>query len=275
MNPRIRLHPVCRWETALGKQSCPYASPLGVVRWFFYHRFRQALKAAGTAENATVLDVGCWEGHFLPSLLDNYARVCAIDDDSASAVEYVPGKWTTLQSAKELCQAEGFPVARLLLAKADGAALPFLSGSFDSVFSLDTLPFVPAHHRDMFLAELRRVLKVGGKAVFTLPVEMGVAVMIREMLRRCCRSWPHAYSLKDFLRAIFYVPRQRMNRRVSNFIGYDYRQDEALIRRYFYIEHKHFLPATIFTWISPTVLLCASAVHELREKSPKSNVHIR
>lgn len=126
-----------------------------------------------------MLDVGCWEGHFLPSLLANYSIVCALDNDTASLMDRVSGTWTILQTARDLCVAEGFEPRRLFLAKADGTELPFRAGSY--------------------------------------------------------RQGP------------------------LNLIGYDYRRDEGVIRKHFWIRQRNFLPNRVFAWLSPTILLAGKA----------------
>jgi len=260
MKSLMPLHRIQNWKSALGPRFCPYENPLSAARWFFYQRFSKALEAAGALPGGCVLDVGCWEGHFLPSLLANYSTVCALDNDTASLVDRVRGKWTTLQTARDLCVAEGFQPYRLFVAKADGAALPFRTGSFDVVFCLDTLPFVPDGSRNRFVAELRRVLKTGGTAVITLPVEIGPSLLLRQILRHCSGAWLDDYSPWEFIRALFYAPRRTTQRAGPiNLIGYDYRRDEEVIRKYFRIQRRKFLPSNIFAWLSPTILLAGKA----------------
>ncbi len=254
-----QVHRPKRWRSPLGPHYCPYENSLRTGRWFFYRRFREALKAAGAEPDARALEVGCWEGHFLPSLLANYAEVWAIDNDSASMITQVREKWTTLQMARDLCATEGSQLPRLFLAKADGAALPFYSSSFDVVFCLDTLPFVPPRNRLLLIAEVQRVLRRGGTAVFMLPVEMGPTLLLREIMRWGSGAWRDDYSRSELIRAFFYAPRPAGKRsNPMNLIGYDYRPDEALIRQHFRIRRRRFIPSNLLKWLSPTILLACT-----------------
>jgi len=264
MKAALHVHRVRRWRSPLGPQYCPYENALRAGRWFFYRRFQEALRAAGAAPDARVLEVGCWQGHFLPSLLANYAEVWAIDNDSASLIPQVRDRWTTLQTAQDLCAMEGAQLRRLFLAKADGAALPFGSGSFDVVFCLDTLPFVPLPRRPSLIAEVQRVLQRGGTAVFMLPVEMGPALLIREIMRRRSGAWRDDYRRSELIRALVYKPRpEGKGSSLMNLIGYDYRPDEALIRQQFRIRRRCFLPSDLLKWLSPTLLLAGSNAADL------------
>jgi SAM-dependent methyltransferase len=208
-----------------------------------------------------VVDFGCWEGHFLPSLLGNYGHVVAIDNDRASSPDFIPGRWTILQAAFELCICEGSSTERLHLIKAEGRMLPLRSGSFDLVFCLDTLPFVREHDRASVVGELRRVLRTGGIGVFTLPVEIGPALLLRESLRRLSGTWQDGYGQQEVLRAVFRRPAAIADRSgAAGLIGYDYRQDECLIRSRFRVERRSFLPWNALRFISPTLLLSCRAV---------------
>lgn len=256
MSSETKFCPVLHWRSRLGPTLCPYENQLAVGRWFFYERYRRALRLSGPREQARVLDFGCWEGHFLPSLLANYAEVWALDNDSSSLVERVTEGWTTLQSARDLCSNEGSSTSRLRLVKADGQRLPLRSDCFDAVFCLDTLPFVPEKSRPLVIAELHRVLKSNGTAIFTLPIEIGPSLLVRELLRRASSFYTDGYRWSDLYRALFFSPRKKREPTgPMNLIGYDYRSDEALIESHFSIRKKVFLPWSGLRWLSPTVLL--------------------
>jgi len=259
MRAAVQVHRARLWRSPLGPQYCPYENAFRAGRWFFYHRYREALRAAGAAPDARALDVGCWTGHFLPSLLSRYAGVWAVDNDSGSLIPQVRDRWTTLQLARDLCATEGCPLLRLFLAKADGAALPFRSCSFGAVFCLDTLPFVPVPNRPAVVAEVQRVLGRDGIAVFTLPVEMGPALLLREFMRRSSGAWVDGYRWSALLRAFAGAPRPAVDGPAQmNLIGYDYRPDEASIRQHFRIRQRRFLPSRLLKWLSPTLLLACS-----------------
>ena len=58
--------------------------------------------------------------------------------------------------------------------------LPFRDGSFDGVLALETLEHCDENRA---LPEIWRVLTPGGRLVFTVPVEIGTAALVRQLVR--------------------------------------------------------------------------------------------
>src|SRR5262245_60771507 len=137
----MKVHFV-QWRTPLGDSISPYVNRLGAVRRLSYSRLQAALNVVRTQPVRRVLDFGCWDGHFLPSLLQHFDEVWGVDDDSASVVEMLANCSTILQTARRLCEFETGSITRLRLVKATGTALPLPDAYFDVAFSLDTLAHI-------------------------------------------------------------------------------------------------------------------------------------
>ena len=256
MRAPAAFRPVQRWRSELGPRVCPYQNPFAPARWFFSLRLREAIRAVGPPASGRALEIGCWEGFFLPTLLLNYARVAAVDNDSASLVERTPARWTILQAARDLCVREIGDSCRLFVLKADAVELPFRNGSFHAAFCLDTLPFVMPHKRGILVAEMRRVLRPGSPVIFALPIELGAGLLLREVLRKLSGTWRDGYTWREIRQALFGKPAAIAERSgPTNLIEYDYRRDERLIRSEFVLRQRKFLPCNTFRWISPTILL--------------------
>jgi SAM-dependent methyltransferase len=200
-----------------------------------------------------VLDLGCWEGHFLPTLAAGCRHVVGIDNDDASLVERI-GAWTILESARALVRAESARFERIDLIRADGERLPLRGGSFGAVFCLDTLPYVPEARRPAVLAEIARVLEPSGTAVFSLPIEIGPALLVRELLRRLSGAWLDHYRSGELVRALLSRPRTRPRVGPVNLAGYDYREDRRAIAARFRVEKTLYLPWNAAAFAAPTVL---------------------
>ncbi len=97
-----------------------------------------------------VLDVGCGTGVLLERILDR------CPDSRVSGVDLSPAM--VAQARRRLPQ-------RVTLEVADAEALPFPAHSFDLAMSVSSFHFWPAPRRA--LAELRRVLRPGGRLVIT------------------------------------------------------------------------------------------------------------
>ena len=251
------IRPVRYWKSPLGV-ACPYENRSPIVRQFFYQRFDRAVTFAALRDQATVLEIGCWQGHLLPTLLKHCSRVVAIDNDAASMIDVVGGFSTTLQLALNLCYAESADVSRLVVAKADGAELPCRDSVFDAVFCLDTLPYAEAAKKRSIIAEVARVLKADGTAVFTLPIELGPSLLVRECLRIALGTHRDRYSWHEFWSAVRGHPLERNPEsylKRNNLAGYDYRLDKTLIASELLLRRTLFLPSNMVAWIAPTILL--------------------
>lgn len=173
------------WETA----SNPF--------WAYEDRVRQRalLELLKPARGEKILEVGCGNGRDFSFLSSGGARCVGVDYD-----------YRIVTVAKE----------RLLrnnnkgtLAVADATKLPFKDCSFDKVSCSEVLEHVPEYKKT--LEEMNRVLKPGGKAVFTVPnrhslkgVIKGYRSLINRVFNRCdlhpYDEWKTRRELKTALR---------------------------------------------------------------------------
>lgn len=110
-----------------------------------------AFNAMGVAAGQAVMDLGCGGGHLVRDL----ARAVG---ESGRAVGFDVSA-DQISAATALC--EGLPAAELV--QGDGTDLPFSEASFDAIASIQTLEYIADVGRA--LAQVRRVLKPGGRAV--------------------------------------------------------------------------------------------------------------
>lgn len=113
---------------------------------------RPAIERLGEVGGRAVLDLGCGHGMAAVVLARRQARVTALDLSGGYLAE--SGRRAKANDV------------RLDLVQADGERLPFADGSFDRVWGNAVL-----HHFDLArgAAEVRRVLRPGGWAVFCEP----------------------------------------------------------------------------------------------------------
>ncbi len=257
---RMKVHAVT-WNSPLGPEISPYLNRAGIVRRLAYARLRAALDFARADAEARVLDFGCWDGHFLPSLLANFREVWGVDDDSGSLVETLPGVSSILQVARKLCESETGAAPRLGLVQASGEGLPFSTGYFDIVFCLDTLAHIAPPTRRRVVAELSRVTRAGGQLIVSLPIEVGPVLLLRQMMRALTRKSRDVYSAGDMLRSVAFRPRYTsLSAGAITGKGYDFRRDLELLQSSFTIRRKQFVPANVLGPLNSCVVVdCQSS----------------
>ena len=107
------------------------------------------LRCAKITPGAKILEIGCGKGALLNHMQLAGFAVHGVDID---------------REALSSCQAQ-HPGASVCLASGD--ALPFASGAFDAVLSFDVFEHIK--DSDLHLAEVRRILKPGGRYLLQTP----------------------------------------------------------------------------------------------------------
>lgn len=108
---------------------------------------------------ARVLELGCGAAWTTRGLVERLG-----------AAEVVAAEVDRIQHAKNLA-IDDLPQVRFVLGGAEAIAAP--DASFDAVFMFKSLHHVPEPMMDQALAEIHRVLKPGGRALFSEPVYWG------------------------------------------------------------------------------------------------------
>ncbi len=153
-------------------------------------RIAEALDAAGDLRGLRVLDIGCGRGELVCEAAQRGAEAVGIDY-SPAALEL---------SRERLAAAAGQlrGSARFLLANAKGLA--FANASFDAVFMVDIYEHLHPYEVEHTLAEVRRVLRPGGRLIvhtgpntwfyrFGYPlVRAGARLLLRRELPRDLRG---------------------------------------------------------------------------------------
>jgi SAM-dependent methyltransferase len=100
---------------------------------------------------SNVLEIGCGDGYGTTMLAEKVARIVAVDVDEG-----------TVQHA-----AATYPAENCTFQPFDGETLPFDTGTFDAVVSMQVIEHIQDDRR--FVGEAHRVLKQGGVLILTTP----------------------------------------------------------------------------------------------------------
>ena len=180
-----------------------------LVAWSHRRRFDTALRLARGFQGRRVLDFGSGDGTFLAMLMmsaEAPAEGVGVDS-SAHAVDD--------------CRARYRAESRLSFAHVreldSGAHLH----RYDAVFCMEVLEHVVDWAP--VLASLSRLLALDGRLIISVPVEIGIPVMVKQTARRVAgwRGIGHypgttSYSWAELLSAVFAGPRQHVVRPVFN-----------------------------------------------------------
>jgi len=115
----------------------------------------------GIGPGSKVIDVGCGAGRHSFEAYRRGADVVAFDQNAAE----LGGVDTLFRAMADAGEAP--PSAHAETVVGDARALPYPDGTFDCVIASEILEHVPAD--DAVIAELIRVLKVGGQLAVTVP----------------------------------------------------------------------------------------------------------
>ncbi len=118
-------------------------------------RIEEALAAAGDLRGRWVLDIGCGRGEL----------VCGAARRGASAVGIDYAQAAIELSRERLAALEEPLRERVEFRLADAKGLAFADGSFDAVFLVDVYEHLHPHEIEHTLAEVKRVLRPGGRLI--------------------------------------------------------------------------------------------------------------
>ena len=216
-----------------------------LVRLYFWSRLDKALTMSNVSGRSVVLDVGTGHGFLLPSLTHAASKVYACDTDRRQ-----------IAKAHEFVHVEVVPSQRgkVLLICASACALPLLSGSVDIVFILDCLEHMPEPHNEQALMEIKRVLRVGGSLICSLPNEKGLSLLLRTLFGKLTGIPRPNFPLKALIAATIHTSAIGEHR---GHVGYDYVRDFRLIRRMFRNVALTFCPWPLLDNVNPTVVVRA------------------
>lgn len=136
-----------------------------------------------------ILDVGCGGGHYMEYFIKMGGKTTGIDSSPKM-----------IALANKYLKKKGYE--KFSLYKADSRKIPFSNGSFDLIIAIGTLEYLS--NPEMAIAEINRVLKPGGYAVFSFTKKQTPFFFLRifpgTILKKRLLNLPElssTFSLKD------------------------------------------------------------------------------
>jgi 2-polyprenyl-3-methyl-5-hydroxy-6-metoxy-1,4-benzoquinol methylase len=223
--------------------------PSRVVAWSHGSRFRLAGRLASAAgARGRLLDYGCGDGTFIALTHGTFADVAGCDIDAAQLAE----------CRRRFAQLDGVTFVHTsdLVASAHARA-------YDVVTCMEVLEHCVDAERVTVLQMLHRVVRPTGRVIISVPIEVGPALVGKQMFRAIAAWRGHGdyrhretYSPRELVAAALARPRLARaeydvdtpsgHMRYCGHKGFDWRILEAEIAQRFTIEERRFTPLPPF-----------------------------
>ena len=178
-----------------------------LIAWSHRGRFATGLRLARQVDGARTLDYGCGDGTFLGLLMDGQpAPRMAVGAELTAAI---------VADCRDRFKAH----KGLHFVLIDDLERPGHQSAYDAVYCMEVLEHVvdPV----TMLDTLKRLLAPGGTLVISVPIETGIPVVVKQIVRRIAgwRGVGHypgttGYTLVEMLRSVFARSTQHVTRPV-------------------------------------------------------------
>jgi SAM-dependent methyltransferase len=187
---------------------------VSVIKRFSHSaRFENALSLLAAGEGDRLLDYGTGDGHFLGLVADRGSPVRSI-------VGYEPLDDEYERLAASVAKRND---PRISVRKTLAAA----NESFERVTCLEVLEHIPPPHRLKMLIEIRSLLTPDGRAVLSVPVEIGLNGLAKNLIRLAIGQVHDGTTLANLARLTLGMPINRPpGESIATHIGFDYRDLE-------------------------------------------------
>ena len=149
-----------------------YGEYIGQLSWMTTEEYRKFIARLGPTADSHVLEIGCGNGAAAVYLATSTgARVTGLDRCESG-----------LRFARELAKNKGLDGRAEFRAGDASRVFPFADASFDAIFANDTFSLIP--DRTALLRECHRVLRPGGRLLFTDPMVLCGIVTSEEIETR-------------------------------------------------------------------------------------------
>ena len=236
-----------------------------IVAWSHGRRFATALKLVRSFSGKRILDYGSGDGTFL-------ALAMMADTPPAAAVGA-----ELLESVIDDCRSRYREEPRMSFVQVRSLDSPDHAQRYDAVFCMEVLEHVFDWEPE--LARMSRLLSRGGTLVVSVPVETGVPVLVKQVVRtiagwRKIGHYPGTtpYSWGELASAVFAGRTQHVERPVFDFgggpshdhKGFNWRVLRDRLERDFTVDR---IVASPYSWLGPGLATQVWFVARLRDRA--------
>jgi ubiquinone/menaquinone biosynthesis C-methylase UbiE len=230
-----------------------YNSESSLIRLYAYLPLIFTIRNLNSLKNDCVLDLGCADGPFLPTLNYNVKTTIALDINN----DY-------LKESKNLIDNRLSNFKKISLICSDGQNLPFKDSLFDKIFALEVLEHLMTPKKAV--EEIHRVLKKDGIFICSLPIEVGFPLLFRNLIGKIFKYERPRYSLKQLLRNIFLKnPQERPEYKgYREYMGekghknFNWRKIQYEIKKSFTSVKIKYFPISFLKGVNPFILIKAN-----------------
>ena len=221
-----------------------YHSKSFFIKFYGYLPLVHSLRLADFSKQFTILDLGCADGPFLPTLNYYSKKIVGIDLDKDSLI-----------LANKLINDHNFKLKKVGLLNSDGLYLPFKDRTFDLIFCLEVLEHV--ENSLQAINEISRILKKKGVLICSLPIEIGISLLIRTILGKTLKFKRPHYKFKEIIKSVFLKKPENREKHMDH-KNFDWRLIYREIKRCFKNYKLYFTPINFLKNINPIVIIVAN-----------------
>lgn len=229
-----------------------YNSKSFTLNFYIYKHLYYALNLAKIHEEKIILDIGCGDGPFFPTLNKYGGKIIGLDFS-----------FWMLSLAKNLINFKKYPLKKVILLNSEGHFLPIKDNRIDTLFCLETFEHIK--NSEKLIDEIYRILKADGELIYSIPIEIGFSLIFRQAIIKLINFQDdHSYSLKELLRNgilkkppkkryhLYNNPKQHLTHK-----NFDWRVFQNLINKKFKQIKVIFSPFPKLKSLNPTVIIKA------------------
>jgi SAM-dependent methyltransferase len=213
-----------------------YNSPNPLRRFSHRTRFKKSYSLIDLKKDELLLDYGCGDGHFLEQLQQNFSpqNLIGYEPDSSA---YIYNNTKVTNKIAELFDK---------------------NMKFDKISCFEVLEHCKQQTQQDILNNLSELLEKEGRVVISVPIEIGIVALIKNLMRFRLNSSRRfdGYNFKNILYSLFGLPltEYRNSKESLSHMGFYYTDLETLILEKFIIEKKIMSPFSFFNqWCNSQV----------------------